>query len=233
MLDLARIAVLFDLDGTLTDPLEGITRSIQHALKTSGTPERTTAELAAYIGPPLRGTFARLLETDDPLAVEAALSLYRERFSVVGLFENTVYDGVPQMLASLQRQGFALFVATAKPRIFAERIVEHFGLAPFFSGIYGAELDGRYDDKSELLAHLVAKEALSPAAAIMVGDRSHDIVAAKRNRMAAIGVTYGYGTFDELRAAGADDVCAGPDEVVACVARWEKTIGKERQGTRS
>ncbi len=211
-------AILFDLDGTLTDPLDGITRSIQHALERSGAPGRTTAELAAYIGPPLRGTFAYLLETDDPPAVEHALSMYRERFATVGLFENEVYAGVPEMLAELHQLGCAMFVATAKPRMYAERIVEHFGLAQYFDGIYGAELDGRFDDKRELLAHLLDSEDLSPARTIMVGDRSHDVVAAKHNGLSAIGVSYGYGTVDELRGAGADHICASPAEVVVWIA---------------
>jgi len=207
-------AILFDLDGTLTDPLEGITRSIQHALEKSGAPSRTTDELARFIGPPLRGTFAYLLETQDPPAVESALRLYRQRFAAVGLFENTVYDGVPEMLEALQRNA-KLFVATSKPRVFAERIVEHFGLARFFAGVYGAELDGRFDDKTELLAHLLDSERLLPGTTTMVGDRSHDIVAAKRNRLRSIGVSYGYGTDAELRDAGADHICASPAELVA------------------
>jgi phosphoglycolate phosphatase len=218
--------VLFDLDGTLIDPLEGITRSIQYALERSGVANHTTSELAAYIGPPLRGTFASLLETDDPMAVETALSFYRERFSTVGLFENTVYAGVPEMLASLQSQGPTLYVATAKPHIYAERIVEHLGLAPFFTAVYGPELDGRMDDKRELLAHLQRNEKLSHAATIMVGDRSHDIVAAKENAVMAIGVSYGYGSRGELQTAGADFVCDDPSEVGTCVLRWAPTSSR-------
>lgn len=212
-------AVVFDLDGTLTDPLEGITRSIQHALAESGAAGRTSDELAVFIGPPLRGTFAHLLGTDDPLLVERAIEHYRERYSTVGLFENAVYPGIEQMLATLREMHYTLFVATSKPRIYARRIAEHFGLAPFFAGIYGAELDGRFDDKSELLAHLLASENLAPGTTAMVGDRSHDMIAAKRNRMRSIGVTYGYGSHNELVAAGAGHICDRPAEIVACVSR--------------
>lgn len=208
-------AILFDLDGTLTDPVEGITRSIQHALDNLGGQNRTRAELAAYIGPPLRGTFAFLLETEDPLVIEHAMSLYRERFSVSGLFENEVYADVPEMLATLVARGYRLYVATSKPRIYATRIVAHFSLAQYFIGVYGSELDGRFDNKGELIAYLLQQEHLLPAATAMVGDRSHDIVAAKQNGLSAIGVSYGYGSYDELVEARTDHICRSPADVVA------------------
>ena len=209
------VAILFDLDGTLTDPLEGITRSIQHALERLGARNRTRAELAAYIGPPLRGTFAFLLETQDPLAIERAMSLYRERFSAIGLFENEVYADVPDILARLQSMRYALYIATAKPGIYAEKILEHFSLARYFTAIYGSELDGRYDDKAELIAHILRQERLAPDTTVMVGDRSHDIVAARQNGLRSIGVTYGYGTYEELVEAGADRICRTPADILA------------------
>lgn len=208
-------AILFDLDGTLTDPVEGITRSIQHALERLGAQNRTRADLAAYIGPPLRGTFGLLLETEDPLVIEQAMTLYRERFAVLGLFENAVYADVPEMLARLHALHYPLYIATAKPRIYAGQILEHFSLAHYFTGIYGSELDGRYDDKAELIAYLLRHEQLVPETTVMVGDRSHDIVAAKRNGIRAIGVTYGYGTHKELMQAGADLICRSPADIVA------------------
>ena len=143
------------------------------------------------------------------------MSLYREPFSVTGLFENDVYAGVPEMLAALRAMRHTLYIATSKPRVYAERIVEHFSLAPYFAGVYGSELDGRFDNKGELLAHLVRHEALSPATTVMVGDRSHDIVAAKQNGLRSIGVTYGYGSYDELVQAGADRICHSPADIVA------------------
>ena len=136
-------AILFDLDGTLTNPFEGITLSIRHALKELGAHVPEQKELLWCIGPPLRTSFPRLLGTDDPTSIERAIALYRERFATVGLFENARYDGVLEMLGALKSDGRKLFVATSKPRVYAERIIERFALAPLFTRVYGAELDGR------------------------------------------------------------------------------------------
>lgn len=206
--------VLFDLDGTLTDPREGITCCIQFALEKLGRPVPLQSELEMYIGPPLRGTFASLLESNDAEMVETAVRFYRERFSTVGIFENELYADVPLMLDRLRAASRRLFVATSKVGIYAERILEHFRLARFFDGVYGSTLDGRFDDKAELLAHLLEREALAAAETAMVGDREHDVFAARRNRLFAIGITYGYGTRRELAAAGADAICDSPTELV-------------------
>ena len=207
--------VLFDLDGTLTEPFEGITKSIQYALTGLGAPVPTQAELAHYIGPPLRRTFGALLDTDDPQVIEEAMRLYRERFADVGLFENTLYDGIVDLLVALQSAAVPLFVVTAKPRIFAERIIEHFELTQYFTAIYGAELDARFDNKADLIEHLLVQEQLLAQTAVMIGDRREDVIAAKTHGMAAIGVTYGYGSDEELRAAGADRICGSPQELLA------------------
>lgn len=205
--------VLFDLDGTLTDPREGITLCIQYALEKLGLKcIPAQSELEAYIGPPLRSTFASILKTADVRLVETAVGFYRERFARVGLFENELYDGVPQMLESLRAASCRLFVATSKVGMFAERILEHFKLAHFFDGVYGSTLDGRFDNKSNLLCHLL--ESLKAAETVMVGDREHDIIAAHHNRIYSLGVTYGYGTRAELCAARADALCESPHEVV-------------------
>jgi phosphoglycolate phosphatase len=209
------INILFDLDGTLTDPVEGITKSMQYALARLGGVERSQAELVIFIGPPLRRTFAELLGTDDPERIEGAIRLYRERFSQVGLFENIVYPGVADLLAGLHHTSRALFVATAKPRIFANQILEHFSLAQYFQAVYGAELDGRFGDKGSLVAHLLDQERLAPERTLMIGDRRHDIEAARQHGLRTIGVTYGYGTADELLEAGADLICHTPAEIAA------------------
>lgn len=216
--------VLFDLDGTLTEPFEGITRSIQYALTQLGATIPTQTELAYYIGPPLRQTFALLLDTSDAQVIEEAMRLYRVRFGDVGLFENTLYDGIVDLLASLQRASVPLFVVTAKPRIYAVRIIEHFGLAQYFTGIYGAELDGRFDNKADLVEHLLEQERLLAAATVMVGDRREDVIAAKTHGVGTIGVTYGYGSSQELREAGADSICGSPQELLTLF----QTIGAMR-----
>lgn len=211
--------VLFDLDGTLTDPREGITRCIQYALERMNRPVPLQSALEAFIGPPLRGTFKNILEATDAALVEEAVCLYRERFSSVGIFENEVYAGVAQMLESLQAAPARLFVATSKAEVFAERILAHFGLSRFFAGVYGSTLDGRFDDKADLLRHLLASERLEARETVMVGDREHDVIAARRNGIFSLGVTYGYGTREELRAAGADALSESPGEVVEFLLR--------------
>jgi phosphoglycolate phosphatase len=214
---MARATLLFDLDGTLTDPRPGIVGCLRHALDRLGRACPDEDVLATCIGPPLRDSFARLLDTHDGALIEEGVRIYRERFGVLGLFENRVYDGVPDMLERLRGQ--RLLVATSKMAAFAERIVAHFDLAPYFSAIYGAEPDGRFDDKTELLAHLLRREALAPGAAIMIGDRAFDIVAARANGLRAVGVLWGYGSEHELREAGAERLCAKPAELPAVLAQ--------------
>ena len=209
--------LLFDLDGTLTDPRPGFVRSVRYALDRLAAACPADDVLASFIGPPLRGTFAALLRTADGALIETAMALYRERYAEVGLFENAVYQGVPEMLEAVRGQGSALFVATAKPREYAERIATHFGLDRFFARIYGAELGGRFDDKADLLAHLLAVEGVPPDAALMVGDRASDILAARVNGVRAIGILWGYGSEAELGGAGATRLCATPAQLARCL----------------
>jgi phosphoglycolate phosphatase len=225
-------ALLLDLDGTLTDPREGIVRCIQYALQRLARPCPPEEVLAACIGPPLRRTFETLLATPEPVAVEQAMALYRERFAEVGLFENTVYEGIPGALDDLGRLGHRMFVATSKAAVFAERIVRHFGLARHLAGIYGPSLEGRLDDKAELLAHLLAVERLSRHDAVMIGDREIDVTAARANGVRSIGVLWGYGSREELLAAGADVLCTAPVELTACLARLEEAGGSRAATSR-
>jgi phosphoglycolate phosphatase len=204
-------ALLFDLDGTLTDPKQGITRSIQYALETLGEAVPAADDLLWCIGPPLQESFARLL--GGPGRVDRAMTLYRERFSDKGLFENTVYPGITDMLEASQADGFELYVATSKPHVFANRIVEHFDLARFFTGVFGSELDGTRREKPALIAHLLGEQRLDPANCVMIGDREHDILGARANNVATVAVTWGYGTPDELAAAKPDATCDAPEEL--------------------
>jgi phosphoglycolate phosphatase len=211
--------LLFDLDGTLTDPRPGIVRCLRYALEGLGASCPSDAVLASFIGPPLRGTFATLLDTADRGRVERAMTLYREQYGDTGLFENQVYDGVAEMLEHVRPAAVASFVATLKPKPYADRIVHRLGLGRHFAGVYGAELDGRFDDKVALLGHLLATERISPERAIMIGDRAGDIVAARANGVRSIGVLWGYGSESELRDAGAHTLCASPRELSACLWR--------------
>ncbi len=210
-------AIYFDLDGTLTDPKPGITRSIQYALQKLGRPVIPTEdELTWCIGPPLRASFAKILGGEGD--ADRAVSLYRERFADIGLFENAVYDGISEVLTALSQSGQRLFVATSKPHVFATRIVEHFGLRHHFEHVFGSELDGTRVDKSDLLAYALKIAAVDPAKTLMIGDRSHDMVGAGNNGMKGIGVIYGYGSRDELIGAGALHVCATPQAIPGCIA---------------
>jgi phosphoglycolate phosphatase len=200
--------IYFDLDGTLTDPKTGITRSIQFALRRLDQAVPSEDELTWCIGPPLRTSLKKLVGSDD--LADTALSLYRERFADIGLFENEIYPGIADTLAVLAGSGRRLFVATSKPGIYAERIIDHFKLRRYFERVFGSELDGVRSDKTELLGHALQTTGVDPSQAIMIGDRSHDMIGARNNGMTAVGVLYGYGTKAELVSAGAHHICATP-----------------------
>ena len=218
-------AVLFDLDGTLTDPREGITRSIAYALERMGIAPPPLDDLTFAIGPPLRASLARLIQGDSggwpprgqdlEDAVERALAHYRERFADVGLFENRPYDGIVEALAEIGRGGARLYVATSKPHVYASRIVRHFALDTHFVAVHGCELDGTREDKRDLLAHLLAEHALDPARTVMVGDRGVDMIAARHHGLTGIGALWGYGSTEELNGAGAHALCDAPGRLPA------------------
>src|SRR6266850_867626 len=207
--------LLFDLDGTLTDPRPGIVGCIRFALDQLGSPCPSDDVLSAFIGPPLRATFATLLKTTDTSRIEAAMDLYRQQFVCSGLYDNQVYTGVPGMLEQAREMAMTMYVATSKPVVYAERIVEHFGLDHYFRKVYGAELDGRREDKVELVAYLLASEGIDAEAAVMVGDRADDVQSAKANGVGSIGVLWGYGSEQELLEAGANVLCKTPSELAA------------------
>lgn len=189
--------VLFDLDGTLTDPREGITRSVQFALAKLGIDEPDLTALEHFIGPPLLQCFMASYGLDEATAWQA-VNHYRERFKVTGLYENRMFAGVPSLLDALQAQGRTLYIATSKPTVFAEEIARHFGFDRCFKRIYGSELDGTRTNKVELLAHLLESENLAPGSALMIGDRKHDLIGARSNGVQAVAVGYGFGSREEL-----------------------------------
>lgn len=206
-------AAFFDLDGTLVDSLEGIARSIAHAF--TAVDHAPPSNVRAWVGPPLRTSFARHLGDHD--LAERALHAYRTYYAEVGVLEARVCAGVTPMLEALASDGVQLFVATSKPRVYANRLLEHTGLAHFFRDVFGPELTGALENKTELLAHALATTLAPPHRASMVGDRHHDIEAAHANGVESIGVTWGFGTLEELDAAGAGAICSTPDEVVESV----------------
>ena len=209
--------IFFDLDGTLTDPKPGITRSIQYALERLGLAVPDQDELTWCIGPPLHASLQKL--TGSPELADRALLLYRERFSDVGLFENEAYAGIIETLATLAATTPRMFVATSKPAVYATRIVDHFDLRPYFERVFGSELDGTRVDKRDLLRYALEETRVDAGSAIMIGDRSHDVVGARTNGMTAIGVLYGYGSEAELKDAGAHHICAAHPELLGhCMA---------------
>ena len=191
--------VLFDLDGTLTDPREGITRSIQYGLSKMGIDEPDLTQLEHFIGPPLLQAFMATYGFDEAKAWEA-MGFYRERFAVTGLYENEVFEGVTPLLETLVGQGRQLFIATSKPQVYAREIARHFDFAKHFKVIYGSELDGTRTNKVELIRHLMAEQGLNPAHTLMIGDRKHDLIGARDNGLDAAAVGYGFGSFEELNS---------------------------------
>jgi phosphoglycolate phosphatase len=189
--------ILFDLDGTLTDPREGITRSVQYALGKLDIHEPDLAKLEHFIGPPLLQCFMQTYSLSEERAWEA-VNHYRDRFKVTGLYENRVFDGIEALLGRLSEQGRTLYIATSKPTVFAREIARHFGFDRHFKHIYGSELDGTRTNKVELIAHLLEEERLDRADTLMIGDRKHDLIGASRNGLHGAGVGYGFGSREEL-----------------------------------
>lgn len=209
--------LLFDLDGTLTDPKAGIVNCIVHALHALGIDVPHPDTLTGFIGPPLLDSFAVLLGGDRTEAARA-VQLYRERYATLGLFENAVYDGIPEVLRALREApSRRMFVATSKPREFAEPIMTRFGLRGYFEGIYGSELDGTRTDKGHLLRHLLDTERIDPAQATMIGDRAYDILGAKSCGLRSVGVLWGYGSRAELESAGAQGLCGLPADLLSWI----------------
>ena len=209
--------VLLDLDGTLIDPKEGIFQCIKFALSGLGEPCPCDDELKAYIGPPLHVSFGGLFGAGSPKAAQA-VALYRERFSTKGISEHTIYPEIPGALESLAALGAVLVVATSKVTVYAERIIEDSGLARHIRAVYGSDFDGTRSDKTELIAHVLKAERMTPTTTSMVGDRKYDIVGAKANGVFAVGALWGYGSREELVDAGAGALCEHPRELDAVLS---------------
>jgi phosphoglycolate phosphatase len=198
--------VYFDLDGTLTDPYEGISKCILYAVDKLGFPRPSDEYLHSCIGPPLYDTFPEMVGEELTLK---AVDLYRERFNEIGWLENKPYDGIQEALASVADAGYTLFVATSKPRVAAQRIIDHFEMGPYFKRVFGSELDGTHANKVDLLQYAI-EEIPGAHDRVMIGDRKHDLIGAIANNMRPIGVSYGYGSIEELNDAGAVSIVANP-----------------------
>lgn len=197
----------FDLDGTLTDSADGIINSVIYALKKFGIEETDRKALRSFVGPPLKDSFAERYGF-SPEKAEEALLCFRERFTSIGIFENSLYPGIPEVLSALRERGARVILATSKPEVFAKRILDHFDLTQYFDHICGANLDeSNRVEKDEVLQYALEKSGADPADSCMIGDRRYDMEAGRKLGLSTVGVLYGYGSRGELEAAGADVIC--------------------------
>lgn len=203
--------IFLDLDGTLTDPKEGITGSFIHALQQMGRDAPAPDDLEWIIGPPQADSFRAIGFEDKD--IETAIAHYRARYDTWGKFACTVYDGVPLMLKMLRDGGHRLHLATSKPLHFARQITDHFDVTRHLNGIFGSELDGTRSDKSDLLAHALSATGADPAQSCMVGDRKYDAIGARANGVTPVGALWGYGGASELRSSGVDILAEHPAQI--------------------
>ncbi|MBR5520858.1 MAG: HAD-IA family hydrolase [Oscillospiraceae bacterium] len=200
-------AIFFDLDGTLTNPELGITNCIRYAAEYFGVKTKRE-DLVKYIGPPLRDTFVELINDES---ADEAVAKYRERFAPIGIYENEVYPGVPQVLETLKEKGYILCTASSKPQNFVDTILDHFDLKKYFDFVGGATMDGRISKKEDVIDIVLAETGFKPEEVLMVGDRMYDLAGAAEFGMDAVGVLYGFGSHEELSGydsiALIDNIC--------------------------
>ena len=207
--------ILFDLDGTLTESGEGITKSVQYALEGIGKPEADLEKLKVFVGPPLTEMFMKYAQVDEETA-KKAVEIYRERYSVTGIFENAVYPGIEDMLAQLKKKGYILAVASSKPEVYVRQILNHFGLTQYFTEIGGSEMDGRKTNKTEVIEDVLHRLHMEDHRdqVIMVGDKEHDVYGARKAGLECIAVSFGYGTEEELKQAEPLKIVDSAEEIV-------------------
>lgn len=204
--------ILLDLDGTLTDSAPGILACIRHAYEKLGLIAPPRQELLLWMGPPLLKSFMEVAGLTEEKA-RMGVAYYRDRFDTVGWQENSVYDGVFEMLTALKEAGYRLVLATAKPTYFARRIVLHFGLMPYLEDVFGVDLDGPIQDKSDVIGHILNELQISPHRAVMVGDRNEDLLSAASYGVAGIGCAWGYAAEGELLACQPLNIASSPQQV--------------------
>ena len=207
--------ILFDLDGTLTESGEGITKSVQYALERIGKPEADLEKLKAFVGPPLTEMFMKYAQVDEETA-KKAVEIYRERYSVTGIFENAVYPGIEDMLAQLKKKGYILAVASSKPEVYVRQILDQFGLTQYLTEIGGSEMDGRRTNKTEVIEDVLRRLNMDKhrEQVIMIGDKEHDVYGARKAGLECIAVSFGYGTKEELTNAEPLKIVDSAEEIV-------------------
>lgn len=212
--------IVFDLDGTISDPIVGISASINYALEKMGYPGKEQSALGAYIGPPLQETFTDLIGRDDEEMIRNAITFFRERYFSIGYRENVIYPGIREIFERLTADGHTLYIATSKKFELAKAVTEYFGITKYFEDILGCGLKRK---KSELLSEIKQKDKNAPL--VMIGDRLHDMEAGKECHYYCIGVLWGYGSKEELLESGADVVCENPDEILTLINRLQNSGG--------
>lgn len=208
--------VLFDLDGTIADSQKGIINALEYMIEELALPTQTTAQLISFIGPPLNETIMKVFGLDEA-ATQQAIKTFQAYYAPKGLYENELYPGMHETLAALQAQDLQLAIATSKPEPFAKKIIDHLELTPYFSGVYGASVDETTRvKKADVITYALAELGLSTKTEplLMVGDRQNDILGAKQNAMAAVGVSYGFGSIAELKKAGAVQIVTQPTDLI-------------------
>ena len=210
--------LLLDLDGTLSDSRPGIEASFRHTLRELGHDPAHAGDLTWAVGPPIAVSLARILEPFGDTRVAEALTIYRAQYSAVGLYDCTIYPGIVLTLDTLRSAGVTMCIATSKRRDFAERVIDYLKLGQYVRGIYGALPEGGLEQKRDLLAHILTTEQFTAASCTMLGDRLHDIEAARANAIRSIGALWGYGGREELEAAGASDIASVPADVLRMIS---------------
>ena len=203
---------IFDLDGTITDSGPGIMNAIRYAVKKRGLPDVSEEVLRSFIGPPLKEQFRSVFGLSDEEGT-IMVATYREYYGEKGIFENRVYDGVPEVFQKLQEAGVRILMATSKPEKYAKQIAEHFGFAKYFDFIGGACMDGRRTDKHDVIEYVIDSCKVCRENTVMIGDRRHDMIGASKAGIRSIGALYGSGSRDELEKAGADMIAVTPDDI--------------------
>lgn len=210
--------ILMDLDGTITNPKIGITKSVQYALRAMGIIIEDPEQLVKHIGPPLKNSFMEYYGFTETQAIEA-IAHYREYFSETGIYENEEYPGMKELLEKLTKDGKTLIVATSKPEKFARMIIKHFGLDSYFADICGGTLDDSRNEKEMVIRYALEKNQISDLSqVVMVGDRKYDVIGAKKEGLPCVGVLYGFGSLEELREAGADYIAGSVEELYEVLA---------------
>lgn len=208
-------AIMFDLDGTLTESGEGITKSVQYALEKIGKPEPDLEKLKVFVGPPLLDQFMKYADTDEETARQA-VAFYRERYGVTGIYENSVYPGIPELLEELRRKGYLLAVASSKPENYVNQVLDYFHLSGYFDVIVGSEMNGNRTRKAQVIEETLERLKLSGHRnqVLMVGDKEHDVLGAREAGVSCVAVSYGYGTMEELEAAEPLKIVSSAEELL-------------------